>query len=112
MSQEVSAFMWWEGFEELGDGGLDLLEAPGVCLSQGCLELGEHLFDRVQVGTIGRRVEQLGTSRSDCSPYGRGLVAAQIVYHHEVAWLQGWDQELHCDSACKFGSDLLLVVRA
>ena len=95
MGKEVSAFLWGYGFEEPGAGGLDLLEATGVCLSQECLELGERLLDRVQVGTVGRQIEQLGTRRPDRSPYGRGLMAAEIVHHHDVAWPQGWDQELH-----------------
>jgi hypothetical protein len=95
MDKEVSTFLWGYGFEEPGDSDLDLLEATGVCLSQECLELGERLFDRVQVGTVRRQIEQLGTGRPDRSSYGRGLMAAEIVHHDDVAWPQGWDQELH-----------------
>jgi len=95
MGEEVSTFLRGYGFEEPGDGGLDLLEATGVCLSQECLELGERLLDRVQVGTVGRQIEQLGASRPDRSPYGSVLMAAEIVHHHDVAWPQDWDQKLH-----------------
>ena len=95
MGEEVSAFLWGYGFEEPGNGLLDLLEAAGICLSQECLELGERLLDRVQVGTVGRQIEQLGTGRADRSPYGRVLMAAEIVHHHDVAWPQDWYQELH-----------------
>ena len=95
MSEEVSTFLRGYDFEEPCDGGLDLLEVTGVCLSQECLEFGERLLDRVQVWTVGRQIEQLGACRPDRSPYGRVLVAAEVVHHHDVAWLQGWDQELH-----------------
>src|ERR1700739_3021911 len=95
MDKEASTFLWGYGFEEPGDCDLDLLEATGICLSQERLELGERLFDRVQVGTVRRQIEQLGTGRPDRSSYGRGLMAAEIVHHHDVAWPQDRDQELH-----------------
>ena len=95
MGEEVPTFLRGYDFEEPCDGGLDLLEVTGVCLSQECLEFGERLLDRVQVGTVGRQIEQLGTGRPDRSPYGRVLMATEVVHHHDVAWPQGWDQELH-----------------
>lgn len=95
MSEEVTAFVRCDGAEQLRDSGLDLVEAARICLPQECFELGECLFDRVQVGTIGRQIEQLGASRADRSPYGRLLVAAQIVHHDDVARPQGWHQELY-----------------
>jgi|HubBroStandDraft_6_1064221.scaffolds.fasta_scaffold391663_1 hypothetical protein len=95
MGEEVSTFLWGYGFEKPRDGGLDLIETPGVCLSQECLELGERLLDRVQVGTVRRQIEQLGPGRADRSPYGRVLMAAEIVHHHDIAWPQSWNQELH-----------------
>ena len=95
MGEEVSTFLWGYGFQEPGDGGLDLLEVASVCLSQECLELGKRLLDRVEVGAVGRQIEQLGTGRPDRSPYGRVLMAAEVIHHHDVAWPQGWDQELY-----------------
>lgn len=95
MGEEVPTFLWGYGFEEPCDGGLDLLEATGVCLSQECFELGKRLLDRVQIGTVGRQIEQLGPRRADRSPYGKVLMAAEIVHHHDVAWPQSWNQELH-----------------
>ena len=86
--------MQGDGFEEAGDGGLDLLEAAGVGLSQQRLELGERLFDRVQVRTVGRQIEQLGAHRADRSADRWVLMAGQIVHDHDVAWSEGWDQEL------------------
>jgi len=94
MSEEISTLVWGDGFEELGDSGLDLLEAARICLSQQRLELGERLFDRVQVRTVGRQIEQLRANRADRSPYRWIFVAAQIVHHHNVACPQGRNQEL------------------
>src|ERR1700722_2822415 len=95
MGEEVSTFLWGYGFEKPRDGGLDLIETPGVLVSREGVELGERLLDRVQVGTVRRQIEQLGTRRPDRSPYGRVLMAAEIVHHHDIAWPQSWNQELH-----------------
>ena len=94
MSEEVSTVVRGDGFEKPGDGSLDLLEAARVRLAQQRLELGERLFDRVQVGTIGRQMEQLGAHRTECAAYRWVLMATQIVHHHDVACPQGRNQEL------------------
>ena len=49
-------------------------------LSQQGLELGEELLDRIEIGTVGRKVEQLGADRLDESAYPRPLVAGEIVH--------------------------------
>ncbi len=55
-------------------------------------ELGEDLFDRVQVRAVGRQKDQMGSPGPDGGARGLALVAAQIVEHDDVAGLQGWGQ--------------------
>src|SRR6516162_7827262 len=63
-------------------------------LSQQGLELGEELLDRIEIGTVGRKVEQLGADRLDESAYPRPLVAGEIVHDHDVARPQSGSEEL------------------
>ena len=46
---------------KLADGGADGFDRSRRCFTQQVLELGEHLFDWVQVGRVFRQQEQLGT---------------------------------------------------
>ena len=58
------------------------------------LELGEDLFDRVQVGAVGRQEQQVGAGLPDGPSDGRVFVAAEISRHHDIAWRQCRDEEL------------------
>jgi len=49
------------------------------------LELREGLFDRVEVGAVGRKEEQPGAAGFDGGTDGGCLVARQIVHDHHVA---------------------------
>ena len=51
------------------------------------------------------QIEQLGPAGADCSPYGRVLMAAEIVHHHAVTWPQSWNQELHHPGEGTLGVD-------
>ena len=48
-------------------------------------ELGKDLFDRIEIGTVGREEQQARTSGPDCRPNGRSLVAREIVHDDDVA---------------------------
>lgn len=65
-----------------------------VGASQQCLELGEHHFDRVEIGAVGRQEQQVRASSSDGAADGLALVTAEIVEHHDVAGPQCGHQEL------------------
>ena len=57
-------------------------------------ELGEDLFDRVEVGGVFRQEEELGAGRADQSPYGLALVTAEIVHDDDVALMQRGHENL------------------
>ena len=49
------------------------------------LELGEDLFDRIEVGTVGRQEQQPRTDAADRVADGGALVARQVVHDDNVA---------------------------
>ncbi len=63
-------------------------------LAQQRFQLGEHLLDRIQIGTVRRQEEQLCAGRADRPPNGDALVAAEIVDDDDVTRLQGRNEEL------------------
>jgi hypothetical protein len=65
-----------------------------AALRSKCLELGEDLLDRIEVGTIGRQEEQLGASRADGLPDRLALVASEVVDDHDISWPQRRHRDL------------------
>ena len=80
----VGTFLRGVGSEQLTDGGDKGFERARRRFAQEVLQLGEDLFDRVQIGRIFGKKEQLGARCSDRPANGFSLVAAKIVHHHEV----------------------------
>ena len=68
----------------------------GTCgsLAQEVLELGEDLFDRIEVGTVGRQIDQLGAFGFDRFFDAGDLVAGQVIEDDDVALVEGWCQHL------------------
>ena len=63
-------------------------------LAQQRFEFGEDLLDRVQVWAVGRQEEEFCASVADGFAHGLAFVAAEIVQDDDIAWFQGWNQEL------------------
>ena len=57
-------------------------------------ELGEDLFNRVEVGGVGRQEAQRGPHPLNGGPHGGTLVAAQIVHNDDIARRERWQQTL------------------
>jgi hypothetical protein len=58
------------------------------------LELGENLFDGVQVGRIFRQEDQLCAGCTDEPADGFTLVATEIIHDHDVTGTQRRDENL------------------
>ena len=52
----IGAFAGWEEVDDPADGGPKAADGPLGGLAQQRLELGERLFDRVEVGAVRRQV--------------------------------------------------------
>ena len=79
--------------EDFADCGADGFWCSGGGFSEPMLELGEDLFDRVQVGRIFRQEEEFGAGRSDELAHGLALVTAEIVDDDDVALPQRGDKD-------------------
>ena len=71
------------------------------------LDLGEGLFDRIEVGRVWRQVPELGAGRFDQAAQGPRFVAAEIVHDDDVAWLKLWNENL-----LNIGAEAFAVDRA
>ncbi len=58
------------------------------------LDLGEGLFDRIEVRRIGRQVPEPGAGGLDHAAQRGRLVTAEIVHDHDVAGLERWNELL------------------
>ena len=59
---------------------------PGE-FAQDVFELGEGLFDRVEIGAVGRGKPNFGSGGFNCDFDGGALVSAEVVHDHDVAGL-------------------------
>src|SRR5476649_2105077 len=58
------------------------------------LELGEGIFDWIEVRTVRRQIAEFGATGLNSLPDACDLVGGQIVHDDDVAWAQGWRQHL------------------
>jgi hypothetical protein len=80
--------------KNFADDGANGFDGSRGGLSQEVLELGEDLFDRVQVGGVFRQEEELGAHRADELTYGFAFVAAEIVHDHNIAGTKRGEENL------------------
>ena len=74
-----------EEFADLPPRGLD---GPLRSLAKQVLELGEHLFDGIEVGAVFGQEEQSGPDRPYRGPYCRTLVGTEVVHDDDIAGLE------------------------
>ena len=80
----VGAFLGREPIQQVADAPLGRFGGPLGGVAQQQLELGEDLFDQVEVRAAGRKEQQVGACLPDRPPDGHSLVAGEIVYHDHV----------------------------
>src|SRR5271165_1486787 len=94
MGEVVGAFAGCEGLQAVSDGGGDSLEGPWRPLANEGFEFGEDLLDRIEVGGVFGQEHEPGADAADRRSDGFSFVRAEVVEDHDVARLEGWDQEL------------------
>ena len=57
-------------------------------------ELGEDLFDRIEIGAVRRQEQEFGSGATDCLADRGPFVTAQIVHDDDVARRERWYEEL------------------
>ena len=76
-------------------------------LAEDGFELGEHLFDWIEVRAVSGKVEKNGATRFDGFLNSGDLMHRNVVHEHDLAFLQGRSQDL-----LDVGSKCLAVHRA
>jgi hypothetical protein len=79
----------FEVSERLSDGFGEIFECSHGGLPQRCFELGERLFDRIEVGAIGRQIAQRCASLLDRFLDASDFVGWQVVHDDDIAPAQG-----------------------
>ena len=72
----------------MSDGFDERFECSRGGPSQRCFELGKHLFDRIEVGAVGRQIAQRRAGSLDYLPDTSDFVRWQIVHDDNIALAQ------------------------
>ena len=83
--KEVAAFVRGEGVDEAADAVPERRQRAFGGLAEQGLEFGEGGFDRVEVGGIGRQIDEAGPGRFDRLLDAGDLVCGEIVHDDDVA---------------------------
>src|SRR5690606_4235071 len=78
-SEVVLALFWGECRQGLGDGSVQALARPGGSFAQRGFELGEGHLERIEIGRVGRQVQELRAGRRQHAADLGTLVGRQIV---------------------------------
>lgn len=85
MSEVVRAFVWAEHFEDGFEGVADGVEGARVHSPEEALELREDLLNRIEVGTVGREVQQVHACRLQALANAGHLMCGQIINDDDAA---------------------------
>jgi hypothetical protein len=90
----VGAFLRCEATEQGADALPGCFDGSLGSFSEQRFQLGEHLLDGIEIGTIRRQKEKMRADRTDGPAYGVALVAAEIVHDDDVSGLERRHEEL------------------
>lgn len=94
MSEVVGALLGAESLQEFTDASPRCFDGSFVCLSDECLELGEHHLDGIEVGAVWRQEKEVCADIPDRIAGRLSFVTSQIVEDNDIAGLQSWHQAL------------------
>ncbi len=75
----VAALGWRECAEKRSDHVPEFVTATRCSLSQQRLQLGEHLLNRIEIRTVGWKIQNACPGGSDCLGNAGDLVRAEII---------------------------------
>src|SRR5512137_101480 len=88
------ALVWSDGCDEASDVAPGFLDGARLSAAHPVLDLGERLFDRIEVGGVWRQIPEPGACVPDEAAQGGGFVAGEIVHDDDVAGSQHGDELL------------------
>lgn len=89
VGEVASAVFRLEAVEEVADAPPGGLHGALGGLAKEVLQLREDLLNRVQVGAVGREVEEFRARRAERGPDGGTFVAPEVVHDNDVAAREG-----------------------
>jgi len=92
VSEVVCAFCGGELVEEQADAVPEIGDRALGGSSEKRFQLGKGEFDRVEVGRIGRQIEEAGTNGLDALAHAGDLVRGEIVDDDGIAGPEAWDE--------------------
>lgn len=90
----IAAFLRREAIEQVANRVPEVIDGSLGGFSEERLEFGEYLFDRVEVGRIGRQVNQTGANRFDGLADALDLVGREVVHDDNISSFQGRGEHL------------------
>ena len=90
----VGAFLRCEAVEQGADALPGCFDSSLGGFSEQGFQLGKHLLDGIEIGTIRRQEEKVRADRTNGLAHGVALVAAEIVHDDDVAGLERRHEEL------------------
>ena len=94
MGEVVATFLRFEAVQQRPDPPPRRLNGAFGRVAEQGFEFGEDLFNRVEIGGVGRQEAQRGPHPFNGGPHGRTLMAAQIVQNDDIARSKRWQQTL------------------
>jgi hypothetical protein len=80
--------------QDAGDGVPESVARTLACLSEQRLEFGESLLDGIEVGAVGRQINQFGSHALDRLPDPGHLVAWQVIHDDGLACAESRGEDL------------------
>lgn len=94
VSEVTCAFLLAESSAQVSDLAPSVFDVAFLGHAHPVFDLGEGLFDGIEVGGIGRQEPEPGTDGFDGVADGLGFVTAQVVHDDDVSGLEGLDEKL------------------
>lgn len=86
MGEDSATLGWGYGLGDLAKAAPSVFMGAHLRLAHPVLDLGEGLFDWVEIRGIGRQRPEVRAGRSERAPHGWRFMGAEIVGHDDVAW--------------------------
>lgn len=87
----------------MSDCGFELVDDSHGSTSKQGLEFGEGQFDGIEVGAVGRQIDELRPDRFDGFSYAGHFVGRQVIHNHRVSGAKR-SHELLLDVGAEDGS--------
>jgi len=94
MTEPSSGVVSGNGLEGVNDGLIQSFRSPSFTGAQELFELEPSFFNGIEVGRVGRQIEQFGATGFDSLLDAANFVRRQVVHDHYVAGLEFGTQHL------------------